>query len=298
MDCKGVCGGGAEVGCDGGCSYAAAQTDKSGKCCAFPSFVLPKTGLCNTTIDEDTERLAQALATKRRLLEDKAMRVTGAPPERGVADLRERRRLREIAERSVEPVSPKAKGVEPIRPKKYPGTGRVQPPDDSDVVENRTERLLGTKRYVKVRPVSRPRQERRLRLCLRRRRTSCRFVGWLVASILGFVLIRVLLVLVLLGGFGAGAYHVVNVAIQQMESELRREGGDDENDEKKPSGNVVDEILSKLVDLAKTAIVFVREWSDKRANVRAAAAAAAAAAAKERERVADARREAFCVRRP
>jgi len=84
----------------------------------------------------------------------------------------------------------------------------------------------------------------------------------------------------------------VNVAIQQMESELRREGGDDENDEKKPSGNVVDEILSKLVDLAKTAIVFVREWSDKRANVRAAAAAAAAAA-KERERVTDAQREAF-----
>ena len=90
-------------------------------------------------------------------------------------------------------------------------------------------------------------------------------VGWLVASILGLLLTRVLLVLVLLGGFGAGAYHVVNVAIQQMESELRREGGDDENDEKKPSGNVVDEILSKLVDLAKTAIVFVREWSDKRA---------------------------------
>ena len=294
VDCKGVCGGGAEVGCDGGCSYAAAQTDKSGKCCAFPSFVLPKTGLCNTTMDEDTERLAQALATKRRLLEDKAMRVTGALPERGVADLRERRRLREIAERSVDPVSPKAKGVEPIRPKKYPGTGRVQPPDDSDVVENRTERMLGTKRYVKVRPARDRKGERGVfGAVFAVVAWPFRFVGWLVASILGLLLTRVLLVLVLLGGFGAGAYHVVNVAIQQMESELRREGGDDENDEKKPSGNVVDEILSKLVDLAKTAIVFVREWSDKRANVRAAEKAAAAAAAKERERVTDAQREAF-----
>ena len=42
VDCKGVCGGGAEVGCDGGCSYAAAQTDKSGKCCAFPSLSSPR----------------------------------------------------------------------------------------------------------------------------------------------------------------------------------------------------------------------------------------------------------------
>ena len=291
VDCKGVCGGGAEVGCDGGCSYAAAQTDKSGRCCTFPSFVLPKTGLCNTTIDEDTERLAQALATKRRLLEDKAMRVTGALPERGVADLRERRRLREIAERSVEPVSPKAKGVEPIRPKKYPGTGRVQPPDDGDVVENRTERLLGTKRYVKVRPVRDRAKRGVFGFVFAVVAWPFRFVGWLVASILGFVLIRVLLVLVLLGGFGAGAYHVVNVAIQQMESELRREGGDDDDaGAKEPSGNVVDEILSKLVHLAKTAIVVVREWSEKRASVRAAAAKAAA---KERERVADARREAF-----
>ncbi len=286
VDCKGVCGGGAEVGCDGGCSYAAAQTDKSGGCCAFPSFVLPKTGLCNTTIDEDTERLARALATKRRLLEDEAMRVTGALPERGVADLRERRRLREIAERSVEPASPKAKGAEPIRPKKYPGTGRVQPPDDGDVVENRTERLLGTKRYVKVRPARDGAKRGVFGFVFAVVAQPFRLVGWLVASILGFVLIRVLLVLVLLGGFGLGAYHVVNVAIQQMESELRREGGDDDAG----AEDVLDEILSKPVRLAKTAIVVVREWSEKRASVRAAAAAAAA---KERERVANARREAF-----
>ena len=292
VDCKGVCGGGAEVGCDGGCSYAAAQTDKSGACCAFPSFVLPKTGLCNTTIDEDTERLAQALAAKRRLLEDRAMSTTGALPERFATDLRERRRLRELAERSVDPVSPKAKGVEPIRPKKYPGTGRVQPPDDSDVVENRTERLLGTKRYVKVRPVRDKNAERGVfGSVFAFVAWPFRLVGWLVASVLGLLLTRVLLVLVLIGGFGAGAYHVVNVAIQQMESELRNEGGGDENDagEEKPSGNVVDEILSKLVDLAKTAIVFVREWSDKRA-VRARAMRAEK---KERERVTHAHREAF-----
>ena len=126
IDCKGVCGGGAAVGCDGGCSYAAAQTDKSGKCCLPPSFVLPKTGLCNTTADEDTERLAQVLAAKRAQLEDKVMKEMGRLPESNVAAMKTLRNARKLAEKS-EPVTPKSKGVEPIKPKHYPGTGRVQP---------------------------------------------------------------------------------------------------------------------------------------------------------------------------
>ena len=267
IDCKGVCGGGATVGCDGGCSYAAAQTDKSGKCCLPPSFVLPKTGLCNTTADEDTERLAQVLAAKRAQLEDKVMKEMGRLPESNVAAMRELKNARKLAEKS-DPVTPKSKGVEPIKPKHYPGTGRVQPPDDSDVVESRTERLLGTKRYVKVRPVRERNGSRGfIGGIFAILMWPFRMVGWLVASILGLFFTRVLLILGLLAGFAAAAHRVVQIAIKQMENDLAKTGDDEADPESKPSAH--EEILGKLVDLAKAAIVAFREWNAKRAREKA-----------------------------
>ena len=77
VDCAGECGGGRAFGCDGVCANPAAASDARGECCVSPTFVLPTTGLCNTTEDAQTEAIAEAVRLKRKLEEAKANLMAG-----------------------------------------------------------------------------------------------------------------------------------------------------------------------------------------------------------------------------
>lgn len=81
-DCKGVCGGSHAFGCDGKCADPPSALDAKGACCVSPTFVLPTTGLCNTTADEQTEMMAEASRLKRKLAEAKAQMAKGRVPDR------------------------------------------------------------------------------------------------------------------------------------------------------------------------------------------------------------------------
>ena len=86
---------------------------------------------------------------------------------------------------------------------------------------------MGTKRYVKVRPVRERNGSRGfIGGIFAILMWPFRMVGWLVASILGLFFTRVLLILGLLAGFAAAAHRVVQIAIKQMENDLAKTGDD------------------------------------------------------------------------
>lgn len=248
MDCAGKCGGAAEVGCDGKCEDPPALEDITGKCCVAPSFIYDHSGLCNTTADEESEMIAEAMRIKARMRAAKAKLAKDGGKNGGKSTKAAKARKGHVSagERMSKTVAWNS--------------------DDDD--DNEDVEVFGEERAAAMDAEAKARAKAAKRSFSARAKALARSVlssypVHLIGRFLTFMFSRLVIFTAILGALSVGMYHVVAGVVSQVQNELdadpELDDGTNSNSDRF-SDKSTDDRVSRVI---AAVVVMATEWWKK-----------------------------------